>query len=319
MPQEFEIDVAFSLLDEDKAFAQEIKKHLPSTINSFLYTDKAEALVGKNGVVEFAEVFKKRSRVVVVLHRKGWGESFYTEIEQDAILDRVKGSKGSLRFIIMIPLDGKENLPSWYPETKIYVNAKQDPKQIAELIQYKIVDNGGTVVEETVASILSRRKKENDEKTLITAYLESPDSIDDALNEAQGICTFFKNEKNVFKENGFRLQHGNVQQGRHSYYIFYKYLVLQFIFKQKYNNTSRDSVLIFELARRRHVTDIGSGSEVIELYKSITYRFDRSAGNIGWRELNGAHKFYLTESLFREWVLLFAKHFETEDNLTNQS
>ena len=316
MPQEFEIDVAFSLLDEDKAFALEIKKHLPSTIKSFLYADKQEELAGKNGVVEFAEVFKKRSRVAVVLHRKGWGESFYTGIEQDAILDRVKINKGKLGFIIMIPLDGKENLPGWYPETKIYVSSKQDPRQIAELIQYKIVDNGGVVVEETVSDILSRRKKENDEKTLIAEYLNSADSIDDASNEAHEICSLFKKERNVFKENGFHVKHGSVYQGIHSHYLIYKYLVLQFNFMQKYSNTSRDSVLTFELARRRNVVD-RSGSEIIKLYKAAKYKFDKSAAGIGWSELNGEHKFYLTDTLFRKWFLLFAKHFETEDNLTS--
>ncbi len=316
MLQEFEIDVSFSLIDEDKTFAQEIKKHLPSTINSFLYTDKEEALVGKNGVVEFAEVFKKRSRVVLVLHRKSWGESFYTSIEQDAILDRVKVNKGNLGFIIMVPLDGKENLPGWYPETRIYGNAKQDPKQIAELIQYKIIDNGGVIIEETVASILSLRKKENDEKELIAEYLNSPDSIDDALKEAHEICSFFKKEKNVFKENGFHIKLGPVQHGRHSYFLIYKYLALQFEFIQKYNNTSKDSVLMFELAKRRQLRDTGSGNELIKLYKNVSYKFDKSSNNVGWRELNGEHKFYLSEMLFKEWLLLFAKHFETEDNLT---
>ncbi len=82
-------DIAISLCKQDVDFAKKLVNKLNPSLSVFFYEDKQEELVAKCGPEEFSRIFKLRSKVVVIISRKEWGESFYTQIEKSAILDRL--------------------------------------------------------------------------------------------------------------------------------------------------------------------------------------------------------------------------------------
>jgi len=142
---DYKYDVAFSLCQQDAAYAQEIVSQLNPGISKFFYPNNQEELISKSGVEKFGKVFKEEARIIVVLSRKEWGQSFYTGIERDAIYDRPLKEKRGFDFVMMIPMVPGE-VPDWYPSTRIYADSKNfTPEQIARLIEFKIVDDGGVI------------------------------------------------------------------------------------------------------------------------------------------------------------------------------
>jgi hypothetical protein len=80
MTKAYEWDVAISLCKQDIEFARKLVKNLNPNLKVFFYEDRQEELISKSGPEKFAQIFKEQSRVVVVLSREEWGESFYTDI-----------------------------------------------------------------------------------------------------------------------------------------------------------------------------------------------------------------------------------------------
>ena len=99
--QNFKYDIAISLCKEDVDFADKLVKAINPNLKVFFYEHKQEELISKSGPEAFARVFKEESRVVVILSRKEWSETFYTDIERSAIMDRIKGG---YRFLMVIPM-----------------------------------------------------------------------------------------------------------------------------------------------------------------------------------------------------------------------
>ncbi len=155
----YSYDVAFSFLKEDLSFALEIKKHLPSTIRTFIYSDKQEVLAGKDGPATFRRVFKNESRLVVILYRSEYGDTQYTSVEYDAIAARALET--NWKFVILIPFD--KPIPDWYPYTYIYVdpyNHRVD--QIASIIEFKLLELGSEFKQETLVEKAERIQREKD-------------------------------------------------------------------------------------------------------------------------------------------------------------
>ncbi len=84
----FKYDVAFSFLAQDEGLATELCDLLQDRMRIFLYSKRQEDLAGTDGEETFNAVFGAQARLVVVLYRKGWGESPWTRIEETAIRNR---------------------------------------------------------------------------------------------------------------------------------------------------------------------------------------------------------------------------------------
>src|SRR6185436_10162862 len=108
-----EFDVAFSLCHQDFKLANEICSKLNPSIKKFFYGQNQQEIISKSGPEEFSNTFKNRARLVVILYRKEWSETFYTQLEQNAILDR---TKSGYDFIFIIQMS-EDIGPSWYPVT----------------------------------------------------------------------------------------------------------------------------------------------------------------------------------------------------------
>lgn len=170
----FQFDVAFSFLSEDASLAFEINKHLSNYIKSFIYVDKQEFLTGKDGPAKFTNIFRKESRLVVILYRKQYGNTNYTSVEKNAIAARALETNWN--FVILIPLE--KPIPEWYPYTYIYVDPKERrPDQIASIIEFKLRELGGEIRSETLEDKALKVKKENDFRLEKERFLASPEAL----------------------------------------------------------------------------------------------------------------------------------------------
>lgn len=154
-----------------------LKKHLPSTVKTFIYADKQEVLVSKDGPAKFRNVFKNEARIVVILYRSNYGNTQYTSIERDAVAARA--FETNWNFVILIPFE--KPIPDWYPSTYIYtdpVNHRAD--QIASIIEYKLLELGAEFKQETLVDKAERIKKEKDFAQERLRILSSPGTMAEA-------------------------------------------------------------------------------------------------------------------------------------------
>ncbi|MBK7968038.1 MAG: toll/interleukin-1 receptor domain-containing protein [Bacteroidetes bacterium] len=85
---DFDYEIAFSLLDQDKKIAEELQKRLGNTDKIFLYSTDKKELAFKNAIPVLQNIYKHRSRLVIILHRENYGISSWTLIEKEAIMSR---------------------------------------------------------------------------------------------------------------------------------------------------------------------------------------------------------------------------------------
>jgi len=200
--KDYKYDIAISLCKQDVDFAQKLVKILNPSLNIFFYEDRQEELISKSGPEAFANIFKEQARVIVILSRKEWGKSFYTELENDAILDRLsKGEREHMySFLFVIPLVSKET-PTWYPTTRIYADAGNfSIEQLARFIEFKVTEEGGIVkpitLEDRYEHILNRL----DEKKKVIQFQMTQEAIGAALQEIATVRKVFNEKLEVLAE-----------------------------------------------------------------------------------------------------------------------
>jgi len=101
-----EFDVAISFLAEDEALALELYNELSEVLNVFVYSKQKEELAGSDGVETFRSIFKDRTKLIVILYRKGWGESEWTNVEEQAIKEF--GLENKWEGTLLVKLDDSE-------------------------------------------------------------------------------------------------------------------------------------------------------------------------------------------------------------------
>lgn len=156
MSQEYKYDVATSFLQEDEQLAIEVADRLGDrvAVDVFVYSKRQNDLVGKDGLEAFSGVFGEQSRVVVVLHREGWGQTPWTGVEETAIKNR--GLDEGWDFILLIRLD-KSPIPKWLPKTRIWLGFdKYGIDGAASAIEALVQQSGGDVRTETVVDYAGR-------------------------------------------------------------------------------------------------------------------------------------------------------------------
>ncbi len=153
-------DIAISLCRQDIDFAKKLVKALNPSLKVFFYEDKQEELISKSGPESFAKTFKEQSRLVIILSRKEWSETYYTEIERNAIIDRTAVKNEGYQFLMVIPMVQGE-IPPWYPSTQIYASPfRFSIEELAHFIEFKVAEEGGIVktltVEDLYQNIIDR-------------------------------------------------------------------------------------------------------------------------------------------------------------------
>jgi hypothetical protein len=86
----YKYDLAISFLADDEGLALEIADRISERLAAdvFVYSNRQDELVGRDGLETFSGVFGTQSRVAAVLHREGWGHTLWTRVEETAIKNR---------------------------------------------------------------------------------------------------------------------------------------------------------------------------------------------------------------------------------------
>jgi hypothetical protein len=197
--KKYEWDIAISLCKEDIDFAKKLVKAINPTLKVFFYEYRQEELISKSGPDVFARTFREESRVIVILSRKEWSESFYTEIELNAIVDRTKNE--GYQSIMVIPMVQGET-PPWYPSTQIYASPfRFSIEELAHFIEFKVIEKGGVVkpltLEERYQNLLDRIEKKK--KTIILQQDEV--AIQSARDEMSQLKDCFNSKSDFLRKS----------------------------------------------------------------------------------------------------------------------
>jgi hypothetical protein len=78
-------DVAISFIAQDEPLALSVRDRLQPPLSVFVYSKAQEQLAGRDGIEAFRSVFREQAQLVVILYRRGWGETPWTKVERMAI------------------------------------------------------------------------------------------------------------------------------------------------------------------------------------------------------------------------------------------
>ena len=276
----YKYDIAISLCKEDVSFARKLVAALNPNLKVFFYEDKQEELISKSGPEAFAKVFKEESRVVVILSRKEWSDTFYTELEKNAIVDRL--SSEGYGFLFVIPLAPKQ-VPAWYPETRIYADPTRFCiEELARFIEFKVIDKGGEVkpvsFKERAEALVA---KTTDKKELI--YLQrTPEAISAVQDELKviGELLVAKFEHEIKTAGFINVAYVPYDIHRNQVYIIVNNIQLYIKINNPWNQIIIQSNQIYSIEFT--ITDLVT-NEIIAA--SPVYRFVYAPINSGWAEV----------------------------------
>lgn len=194
-------DIAISLCKQDVDFARKLVKAVNPSLNVFFYEDRQEDLITKSGPVEFAQVFKVDSRIVVILSRNEWSNSYYTDIERNAIIDRTAVKNEGYNFLMVIPMVQGE-IPPWYPSTQIYASPFGfSIEELARFIEFKVAEEGGVVkplsLEDRFQNLIDRVEL----KKSIINLQHQKEAIESVKNEMNKLGDCFNKKAEFLSKN----------------------------------------------------------------------------------------------------------------------
>jgi len=244
------IDIAISFLANDEDIAQEIEGSLSKFFNVFIYSKRQEELAGTDGMESFSDVFKSRSKTVLVLYRKDWGNTKWTAVEMNAIKDRCFNSSG-FDFLLFIPLE-KASLPSWIPESIIYYDYQvYGLNGLVPVIHSHLKRNGVNEKKSGLEAIISATDKKLSYEEQLNAYFYSQESADDFNNEIELLNSLFPSRVQHINDTSEKI---NIvfRTDRDANKIIFKEYELGYYSRLRSSNTSKDSVLEFKLFKGIH-------------------------------------------------------------------
>ena len=139
---QFKYDLAISCLAEDEPRAHRVYETLEHKVPSiFLYTENQKDAAGKDCAEFFTRTFGNEARVVLVIYRRGWGETKWTRVEEEAIR-RICQAEGARR-VLVCSLDSC--IPDWLPPEALWRGEDGDSDGLARAVVERIVEHGGRV------------------------------------------------------------------------------------------------------------------------------------------------------------------------------
>jgi hypothetical protein len=176
MKPNFKYDVAFSFLSQDEKLAQDLFDLLKDTLNCFIHSEEQKKLAGTEGEVTFNKVFTEEARVVVILYRKGWGETNWTRIEETAIRNR--GHDEGYDFALLIPLDEIPKPPKWFPKNRLWIGINRfGIENAATVIDARVQQQDGKPKILSLADKIVIKEKQKEKRREIELFLISYEGI----------------------------------------------------------------------------------------------------------------------------------------------
>ncbi|MEQ9399905.1 MAG: hypothetical protein RJQ04_12155 [Longimicrobiales bacterium] len=196
---------------EDEPFAAQLESALRAHVRGdvFLYSRQQESIAADGQLVElFTRIFKISARVVVIVHREGWGTTQYTALERDAI--RGRRLRHGVRGILVVSLDG--TFPdAWYPEDEFRLSPSQfEIGQIAAIIAQRVHEEGGRLGPEPPLDKAARLQRERTRASALEAELrdhgahmleEESKRVFLALRDSSGAISEVSEDRMTFAED----------------------------------------------------------------------------------------------------------------------
>jgi len=241
------IDVAITFLGQDESIAKDLYDSLSERLDVFYYAERQPELVGTDGEESFGEIFRDKARVVVVLYRKGWGETMMTRAERSGIKQRA--SKEGYNFSIWVPLDEEKSIPAFLDPQFIWFDFNRwGIDGLAAVIEEKVKESGVKVRPETVFDRLNKFNKKVELKKEIDSFHWSPEGVSFVQKAANNLESVIKNKTEKFEEITKEIRFG-VQSSREQVSVTSFPFKMNFYVYQKASNTVHDSEIIVSLLK----------------------------------------------------------------------
>jgi TIR domain len=299
MSDDYKYDAAFSFVERDQQLAVQIADRLRDRMSVFVYSERPEVFAGADGMDQHSRIYRDESRVVVVLHRKEWGQTDWTRVEETVIKDRAF-QKG-FDFLVTVALDGSEK-PVWLPKTRIWVDfSRYGINGVASSVEAAVQNVGGAVRAESVADYALRLHRRMALKGKHETWRTSEKGVKDVNEELDSMYTMIGARSAEVNEVTELLRIDFLHEaGRSNCSATCRDCQLVFSWRLKIRNSLHDSGL--------HVT----------LFRQVWDRSDRFTSPqrdgavyqaeldhneaVGWREAGGEGRFLTSAQLAEFWI-----------------
>jgi hypothetical protein len=297
MENKIKYEVAFSFLSQDENLANELNSLISERVSTFIYSEQQKKLVGTDGEHIFNKVFYEEARLVVVLYRKGWGETTWTRIEETAIKNRAFND--GYDFTIFIPLDNEKTVPKYLPKTRIWGDIDRwGVKGATSIIEARVNSLGGILRGESPEDLALRIKRDQEFETKRTNFLNSSDGLQNAFSESQNLFNILEVIKNNIEKESSGFQLGYNKKNNYCI-LFYEWVRIKFEWHTYYNNSLDESYLYFCMDSPNR------SPEPPSILKEEKYQFDiNKFSNYGWIKNNDRNSFISSEKLADDSVKL---------------
>jgi len=290
-------DIAISFLADDESLAQDISNRLNQYFSVFIYSKRQEEIAGTNGQDSFSDIFKNRSKTVLVLYREKWGNTDWTRVEETAIKDRC--FKNGFNFLFFVPID-KCELPVWVPETLIYYDYKNfGTEYLIPVLHSHLKRNGVKKQANDLEALVSKIDDDIDYQRKLEAYIWDERSVNDFKNEVQKLKEKLFQQIEDLTEK-YKNIHIPINDKRDHLQVSYRNIELFIYHRLAASNTVKKSYLRFQLMNGiyRGYHNPGTEPKVI-LETEYSPSIDR-LGNFVWK-LN-ENKNYTTKELLEKYL-----------------
>lgn len=313
MNDEFKYEVAFSFLQEDEQLALQIADRVRDrvSVGVFVYSERQDILAGKDGVDAFSQVFGIESRIVVILYRKGWGETKWTRVEETAIRSRCFDE--GHEFVLLVKLD-TANPPVWLPPTRIYLGFERyGIDGVASVIEARVQAAGGTVRGESIADYAARIDRDLNFETQRRSFLASDRGVEFAKQEVDSLFSELKRlveQINGGSQIDVRFERQNFNFCR----VWTTNARFGVTWHLAWGNTLDGAGLTFILTEGGAFYGVQTIKEPI-FKEMLEYSVDLDrGGTVGWRQSAGKKRFLPSAQLAEMWLkrLLDREHNRAE-------
>jgi hypothetical protein len=189
MPEEkFKYDVAISFLARDVVVAQAIYDRLVGGFEVFFFPRNQEELAGTNGLESMRVPFRYQSRLNLVVYRPEWGNTKWTAVEQQAIIDSCLDTAYRSLFLYVIEKGGP--LPTWVPENYVYFSSESYTlDEAVGAVKARVQERGGEYKPLTPARKAQMNQVEED-------YRRTKSS----MSSDRGMAQIYSKVKELFHE-----------------------------------------------------------------------------------------------------------------------
>lgn len=298
----FEFDIAFSFTQRDESLAFQVNDLMQNRFKTFLYSEQQKKLAGTDGEKTFNEVFSERSRLVLILYRKDWGETPWTRIEETAIRNR--GHEDGYDFTTFVQLDKDAQMPKWLPKNRIYYNFDRwGINGLASVIESRVEEAGGQSRPESVADRADRLKRLRVAEQARDSFLNSHELRAIANKEMTVIINKLKQYKTEIEDPVTYLHLAMSERPNEMYEFSCNDFALRFNWAGLYSQDIRNANLNVSLYEKSGYIHFDYRETII---KQNELKIDSDLlGNLGWCDYESGKNFLTTDELIDNWVKLF--------------